>query len=385
MIDKALSGSRRYWALVAALGTLVVVGFVVYLRQLNEGLGITGLSRDVTWGFYISQFTFLVGVAASAVMVVLPYYLHDYKAFGKLTILGEFLAVAAVLMCMLFIVVDMGQPMRVINMFRYPTPNSVMFWDASVLMGYLLLNIVISWTALGAERRGEHPPRWVRPLIYLSIPWAFSIHTVTAFLYNGLSGRPFWLTAILVPRFLASAFASGPALLILLCLLLRRFTRFDAGKEAVQKLAQIMTYGMVASVFFVLLELFTVFYGQIPEHMHHFQYMYVGLEGHTFLVPFMWTSNALAVLALVLLLNPRTRRREPVLAVACAAVFVSLWIEKGLGLVVTGFIPSPLDHVTEYRPTAPELLIGLGVYALGFLVLTVLYKVAVTVRARLAA
>jgi Ni/Fe-hydrogenase subunit HybB-like protein len=385
MIDKALTGSRRYWALIVALGALVVIGFVVYLRQLGEGLAITGLSRDVTWGFYISQFTFLVGVAASAVMVVLPYYLHDYKAFGKLTVLGEFLAVAAVLMCMLFIVVDMGQPTRVINMFRYPTPNSVMFWDASVLMGYLLLNVVISWTALGAERRGEHPPRWVKPLIYLSIPWAFSIHTVTAFLYNGLAGRPFWLTAILVPRFLASAFASGPALLILLCLLLRRTTRFDAGKEAIQKLAQIMTYGMIASVFFVLLELFTVFYSQIPEHMHHFQYMYVGLDGHRFLVPFMWTSNVLAVLALALLVNPGTRRREPVLAVACVAVFVSLWIEKGLGLVVTGFIPSPLDHVTEYRPTAPELLIGLGVYALGALVLTVLYKVAVTVRARLAA
>lgn len=385
MIEKALSGSRRYWGLVAVLGSLVVVGFIVYLRQLSEGLGITGLSRDVTWGFYISQFTFLVGVAASAVMVVLPYYLHDYKAFGKITILGEFLAVAAVLMCMLFIVVDMGQPMRVVNMFRYPTPNSVMFWDASVLMGYLLLNITISWTALTAERRGQHPPKWAKVLVYISIPWAFSIHTVTAFLYNGLGARPFWMTAILAPRFLASAFASGPALLILLCLLLRRYTKFDVGKEPIQKLAQIMTYGLVASVFFVLLELFTVFYAQIPEHMHHFQYMYLGLEGRTFLVPFMWTSNALALLALVLLLNPRTRRREPLLAVAAVAAFVSLWIEKGLGLVVTGFIPSPLEHVTEYRPTAPELLIGLGVYALGFLVLTVLYKVAVSVRARLAA
>jgi molybdopterin-containing oxidoreductase family membrane subunit len=385
MIEKALSGSRRYWTLVFVLGAMVAVGFVIYLKQLNEGLGITGLSRDVSWGFYISQFTFLVGVAASAVMVVLPYYLHDYKAFGKLTVLGEFLAVAAVSMCMLFVVVDMGQPMRVLNVFRYPTPNSVMFWDVTVLSGYLLLNAVISFTALSAERRGEHAPRWVKPLIYLSIPWAFSIHTVTAFLYNGLAGRPFWLTAILVPRFLASAFASGPALLILLCLILRRYTKFDAGKEPIQKLAQIMTYGLVASVFFVLLEIFTVFYSQIPGHMEHFKYMYVGLEGHHFLVPFMWTSNALAVIALVLLLNPRTRRRESLLAVACVTAFVSLWIEKGLGLVVTGFVPSPLEHVTEYSPSAPEVGIGLGVYALGFLILTVLYKVVVSVRERAAA
>ncbi|HEY3359293.1 MAG TPA: NrfD/PsrC family molybdoenzyme membrane anchor subunit [Polyangia bacterium] len=385
MIEKALAGGRRYWGLVALLGAMVAVGFVVYLRQLDQGLGITGLSRDVTWGFYISQLTFLVGVAASAVMVVLPHYLHDYKAFGKITVLGELLAVAAVTMCMLFVVVDLGQPSRALNLFRYPTPNSVLFWDATVLSGYLLLNLVISWTALAAERRGERPPRWVKPLIYLSIPWAFSIHTVTAFLYNGLSGRPFWLTAILAPRFLASAFASGPALLILLCLVLRRTTRFDAGREAIQKLAQIMTYGMVASVFFVGLELFTVFYSQIPEHIHHFQYMYLGLDGKSFLVPYMWTSNVLAVLALVLLLNPRARRREGSLAVGCVAVFVSLWIEKGLGLVVTGFIPSPQGTVTEYAPTGPELLIGLGIYALGFLILTVLYKVVVAVRESAAA
>ncbi|MFH0899901.1 MAG: NrfD/PsrC family molybdoenzyme membrane anchor subunit [Pseudomonadota bacterium] len=384
MLEKALSGTRKYWLLVGALAGCLVVGIGFYLRQLGFGLGVTGLSRDVSWGFYIAQFTFLVGVAASAVMVVLPYYLHHYKVFGKITILGEFLAVAAVLMCMLFVVVDMGYPARVLNMFRYPNFRSVMFWDATSLMGYLLLNITIAWTTLGAERRGAPPPRWIKPLIILSIPWAFSIHTVTAFLYNGLGARPFWMTAILAPRFLASAFAAGPSLLIILCLILRKYTRFDAGREPIQKLAQIVTYGMIANVFFILLELFTVFYSQIPEHMHHFEYLYVGIEGHGTLVPFMWVSAFLAIASLILLINPRTRAKESTLALAAGMVFVSLWIDKGLGMVITGFVPSPLGKVTDYAPTGSELMVALGVYSLGFLVLTVLYKITVSVRENLA-
>ncbi|MCX6635301.1 MAG: polysulfide reductase NrfD, partial [Acidobacteria bacterium] len=222
MFEKAVVGSRRYWIWVLCLVAVIGVGLLSYLRQLDTGLGITGLSRDVTWGLYIAQFTFFVGVAASAVMVVLPYYLHNYKAFGRITILGEFLAISAVTMCMLFIFVDMGQPRRVLNMLLYPSPNSVMFWDMISLGGYLVLNALIALVTLSAEHRGVAPPGWIKPVIILSIPWAVSIHTVTAFLYNGLPGRDLWLTAILAPRFLASAFAAGPALLILLCMIIGR-------------------------------------------------------------------------------------------------------------------------------------------------------------------
>ena len=385
MLEKALVGSRGYWRWVTLLIGLMALGAIFYMRQFALGLGITGLSRDVTWGLYIAQFTFLVGVAASAVMVVLPYYLHDWKAFGKLTILGEFLAIAAVTMCMLFIFVDMGQPTRVLNVMLYPTPHSLMFWDMVSLSGYLVLNVLISHVTLDAERKGVAPKAWIKPIIILSIPWAISIHTVTAFLYSGLAARPFWLTAILAPRFLASAFSSGPALLILMCLILRRITRFDAGNEPIQKLAVIATYAMCANVFFVLMELFTALYGGIPEHIEHFEFLFLGLNGRTTLVPWTWAAEALAVLALVLLLNPRTRRRESTLTVACIAVFFSIWIEKGLGMIVTGFVPSPLGKVTSYTPTAPELLISLGIYAGGLLLITIFYKIALSVRGQVAA
>ena len=381
MLEKALKGSRGYGIWVAFLLTLTATGFFFYLKQLDYGLGITGMSRDVSWGLYIAQFTFLVGIAASAVMLVLPYYLHDHMAFGKITILGEFLAVSAVIMCVTFVFVDLGRPDRAINLLLYPSPGSVLFWDLIVLNGYLFLNIVTGWTVLGCDRKGIPPPAWVKPLIILSIPWAVSIHTVTAFIYAGLPGRGFWLTAIMAPRFLASAFASGPALLILFCLILKRFTRFDAGEKAIQTLAKIVAYALATSIFFVLVELFTAFYSQIPGHMQHLTYLFAGLDGHNTIANWMTVSASAACISLVLLIIPRTRQNEPLLALACCGVFLSLWIEKGLGLVVTGFVPSPLEAITNYIPTGPEIAITIGVWAMGLLLITFFYKIFISVRA----
>jgi len=380
MLELSLTGNKRYYGWMALLVVVIGIGFYYYLEQFRFGLGITGMHRDVTWGFYIAQFTFLVGVAASAVMLVLPYYLHHYKAFGRITVLGEFLAVSSVLMCMLFIFVDLGQPMRVLNVPLYPTLHSMLFWDMIVLTGYLLLNIVVGWQVLEAERNGAAPPKWIKPFIYISIPWAVSIHTVTAFLYCGLPGRGFWLTAILAPRFLASAFAAGPAFLILLCLLVRKLTKFDPGTKPIQTLAKIVTYGIILNVFFFLCEVFVVFYSRIPEHMDHMKYLFFGLHGHGALVPWMWSSIALMVIGIVMLVVPATRQNEGTLAVACVAVFVGTWIDKGLGMISGGFVPSPLHYVNEYIPTGKELMISLAVWAVGFFVLTFLFKMAVGVK-----
>ncbi len=380
MLERALIGTKRYYLLLAVLAGIFGVGFLFYLQQLKFGLGITGMGRDVSWGFYIAQFTYLVGVAASAVMVVLPYYLHNYKAFGRVTILGEFLAVAAVTMCVTFVLVDMGRPDRVMNVFKYPTPNSVMFWDIIVLNGYLLLNILIGWNVLECERHSVAPPKWIKFLSYVSIPWAVSIHTVTAFLYAGLPGRGYWLTAIMAPRFLSSAFAAGPSLLVLLCLLVRKYTKFDPGREQIQSLAKVVTYATLINVFFFFCEVFTVFYSQIPDHMLHFQYLFAGLDGKARLVPFMWFSIVGMTITAILLTNPKLRQNENTLAALCGMVIITTWIDKGLGLMTGGFVPNPMEKVTEYAPTVPEAAITLGVWALGFLVLTLLYKVAVSIK-----
>jgi molybdopterin-containing oxidoreductase family membrane subunit len=380
MLELAIKGDRYYWIWLTFLLFIIAAGAAAFLAQFNIGLAVTGLSRDVSWGFYIAQLTFLVGVAASAVMVVLPYYLHNYKVFGKITILGEFTAVASVCMCGLFLFVDIGQPMRALNVFLYPSPQSIVFWDALVLNGYLFLNILVAWNVLEAERNGVKSPAWIKPLIYISIPWAIAIHTVTAFIYCGMPGRGFWLTAIMAPRFLASAFSSGPAFLIILCQIIRKVSTFDPGPTAIQTLAKIATYGLLVNLFFLGCEVFVVFYSRIPEHMAHFRYLYFGLDGFGGLVPWMWTALFLMIVAAILLVNPITRRNNRALIIACIALFTGTWVDKGMGLVTGGFIPTPLHKAMDYVPTVIELVISLGIYAIGAFILTILFKIVVSVK-----
>ena len=386
MLEKALQGNKYYWWWIGLLLLLIGIGAYNYAQQFQEGLKLTNMSRDVTWGFYIAQLTYLVGVAASGVMLVLPYYLHDYKKFGNLVVFGEFMAIGAIVMCMLFVVVDLGQPQRMFNLFIHPTPNSILFWDACVLNGYMFLNIIVGWASLEAQKKGVPYAKWVKWLAILSVPFAFSIHTVTAFLYAGIPARHFWLTAIMAARFLASAFCAGPAIMLLLLFVVEKVANFKLGDHAVKMLARIITYAMIFNVFFFGLELFTAFYSQIPGHMHSIVYLFSGLtdpatgEHFAVMVPYFWAAAVMAILSLVLLIPSQTRNNKPILIFALIILIAATWIDKGMGLVVAGFIPNMFEGVTEYMPSATELLISMGIYALGALIVTVLWKIAVSVK-----
>lgn len=385
MIEKALKGNSNYWMWLAFLSAFIAVGGICYLRQFLYGMYLTGMGRDLSWGLYISQFTFLVGVAAGGLMLVLPYYIHNYKAFGRITILGEFLAIASIVMCLMFIMADIGQPLRGLNMILHPTPNSMLFWDMVVLLGYLGLNVICGWVILTAERKQVKPPKWVYFFVYLSLPFAVSIHTVTAMLYCGLPGRHFWLSAITAPRFLASAFAAGPALIVIACLVMKRIAHFDAGLEAIKKLTTIIMYAALINAFFVGLEFFVGWYSNIPGHKHSLEYLFFGLEhhGHVYnnLVPFMWTSVFLCFggLALFGYMKIKDAFNDLWVGIGCLMIFVALWLDKGLGFVMGGLVVNPLDEIVEYYPTANEIGITLGIWATGFLLVTILYKIAVKV------
>ena len=381
MIEKALQGRPSFYTWLAFLGGVVALGGIFYACQLFMGLRVTDLSRDVSWGFYIAQFTYMVGVAASAVMLVLPAYMHNYTKFSKIIILGEFLAIAACLVCMLFIFVDLGQPQRVLNVILHPSPNSVMFWDMVVLSGYLFLNILIGWVALECERHRVAPPKWLKPFIYISIFWAFSIHTVTAFLYAGIPGRDYWLTAIMGARFLASAFCSGPALLLLLVFAVQRLTGFDPGRDAVRMLTKIIAYAMGINIFFFGLELFTASYSQLPGLAFTKTAMFFGHEGQTIWInKWMWASVVLAVLSFVLIAFPVTRDNEKLLPYTLIMLVVATWIDKSLGLLWGGFTPTPFGGITPYAPNLVEIMVGLGVYGIGALIVSVLWKIALDVK-----
>ena len=323
----------------------------------------------------------MVGVAASAVMLVLPAYFHHYKKFKKMIIFGEFMAIGAVIMCMLFIVVDLGQPQRVLNVMLHPTPNSVMFWDMVVLSGYLLLNLLIGWVTLEAERHQIDPPKWIKYFIYVSVFWAFSIHTVTAFLYAGIPGRHYWLTAIMAARFLASAFCSGPAILLLLVLIVQKITKFDPGREAVQTLTKIIAYAMGINIFFYCLEIFTAFYSQIPGHMHPMVALFAGHDGHSLWINgWMWTAVVFAIVSFLLISFPATRDNTALLPFTLVILVIATWIDKSLGMMIGGFTPNTFEEITIYTPTLAEILVVLGVYGIGALVISLLWKIAIDVK-----
>jgi Ni/Fe-hydrogenase subunit HybB-like protein len=378
MLELAVKGNKGYWIWVLALLGRHRRRICLLLQTASIRPGYHRHEPGCLLGLLHRQFTYLVGVAAGGVMVVCPTICTTTRRTAASPSWANFWPSPPSSCACCLSWWTWGSPCA-LNVLLYPTPNSVLFYMI-VLNGYLFLNIVVGWNVLEAERNGTHYQKWLKPLIYISIPWAVSIHTVTAYLYCGLPGRHFWLTAILAPRFLASAFAAGPALLILLCLFVRKVSNFDPGREQIQSLAKTVAYAICINVFFFLCEVFVAFYSNIPGHMHAIKYLFVGLEGHASLVPWMWSSMVLMLIGIILTVNPATRKNEMTLAAACAVIIIGTWIDKGLGMISGGFVPNPLHEITEYAPSLPEIGITLGVYAIGALVLTVLYKIVVGVK-----
>ena len=378
-----LRGSRAYWAWIALCLVLIGAGGWAYAHQLREGLVVTAMRDPVSWGFYIGNFTFLVGVAAAAVILVIPAYVYHWKPIKEIVILGELLAIAAIAMCMLFVLVDLGRPDRLLHILPFVgalnVPSSLLAWDVLVLNAYFLLNLGVATYLLVSLFRGREPNTYVfTPLVLLSIPAAVTIHTVTAFVYNGLPGRPFWNASILAPRFLASAFCSGPAIMLVLLQILRKTAKLDLKIEAIWKIAELMAYAMFLNLFLLAAEVFKEVYSD-THHLQHMTYLYFGLDGRTALVPWAWISVVCSVGAFLLFLVPATRKNVVTLNMGCVLIWTGVYIEKGMGLVVPGFTPSTVGEIYEYAPTGTEFWVGAGVFGVGALLFTLMSRVAIAV------
>jgi Ni/Fe-hydrogenase subunit HybB-like protein len=377
------SGSRSYWIWLLFLCAIIFIGGLNYVQQLQTGLVVTGMSDQVSWGFYISNFAFLVGIAAAAVLLVIPAYIFERKDVKGVVLMGEGIAVAAVVMAMLFVLVDLGRPERVWHMIpvlgRFNFPLSLLAWDVVVLSGYLVLNLAIPFYILYSKYRGGEPDlRLYFPFVVLAIFWAVSIHTVTAFLFSANPARPYWHTALLGPRFIASAFVSGPALIILTFQVVRKVSNYPVKQSVIDLLALIMTFALQISLFFVAAELFTDFYNE-GTHSASIRYLFLGLEGFSSLTPWIWTALIFNLAAVTILTIHPLRRNMMTLNIACVLSFIGVWIEKGMGLVVPGFIPTPLGEIFEYSPTMVEVWVTLGIWALGILIFTMLANFVIAV------
>ena len=375
-------GGWRYFAWTLLLALLSLIGLNAYCKQFVHGLITTGMTDQVSWGLYIANFTFLVGMAAAAVMLVIPVYVYKEETLHDVVIFGELLAIAAIIMCHLFVTVDLGRPERFWHMVpligKFNWPGSMLSWDVIVLNGYLALNVYICAYLVYMKYLGREPVKMLYlPFVFAAIVWAISIHTVTAFLYVGLGGRPFWNSAIIAPRFLASAFTSGPGFIILTLQIIRRFTDYHVPDTALLRLRSIIQVSMILNVFLFVCEVFKEFYTD-TQHVASAKYLFFGLHGHQGLVPWIWTALAMNLTALFLLILPVSRSLK-YLNLACVLAIGGIWIEKGMGLVIPAFIPTQLGEIVEYLPTLNETLICIGIWAFGLLLYTLFLKMTIPV------
>ena len=376
----SLEGNWVFYTWMTVLTAVFLVGANAWAVQVRDGMQVTNMSDHVSWGLYIANFTFLVGLAAGGVMMVIPAYLYHDEEMHDITLIGELLAIAALIMALMFVVCDLGRPDRFWHLLpglgKFNWPVSMLTWDVIVLNGYLLLNMHICGYLLYMRFLGRKPnPKWYVPFVLISIVWAISIHTVTAFLYCGLGSRPFWNTALLAPRFLTSAFVSGPAFIIVAIHVLRRALSTEFGNSPIRTLVNIMRITILINLLMLISEVFVEFYTG-GSHTSAAKYLYFGLHGHNALVPWIWSSVAMTVAAAILLLCPKVFEHPAMLISACGLAFAGIWIEKGMGMIIPGFVPSTLHEMIEYVPSAIEWKVMAGIWALGLMIYTILLKVA---------
>ena len=382
-LSLVVRGSKAYYAWCFLLLAVILAGLFFYVKQHDLGLVETNLTDQVSWGLYIANFTYLVGMAAAAVLLVIPSYIYSFKPIKEIVVLGELFAASSIVMAVLFVMVDLGRLDRFWHMVPFigsmNFPRSLLAWDVLVLNTYLFLNLFIPvYLLVKSYYRKEPNWRFILPFILASIPWAVCIHTVTAFLYNGLAARPFWNASILAPRFLASALCSGPAIMIIIFQIIRKISHIKVEDRALFKIAELIAYAMFINLFLLTAEIYKEYYSH-TIHIAPFKYLFEGLHGHNQLVPWIWAAMAMNVIAFFLFLVPHTRKRLATLNLGSLLIIVGVWIEKGPGFVIPGFVPDPLGEIYVYIPNLLELMVSFGIWAVGLLVFTLLIKVAIPI------
>jgi len=380
-LKQIVFGSGVYYLWLVLLLAFILVGISGYHQQLVHGHIVTNMRDPVPWGMFIGTYAFLVGVAAAAIALAVPGYVYHWKPIKEIVVLGEIIAICAVIMCILFVMADLGHPERFWHLLPFlGTPNlptSMIGMNVMILNGYLVLNVVIVTYFLYCAFVGKPYNKVIfMSLMLFSIPAAISIHTTTAFIFNVLPARPYWNSAILVPRFISTALCAGPALMILAFQILRKAANINIRDEALRKIAEMTSIVLFVNLLLFFAEVVTEF-RSATAHTVHMQYYFQGIGEHVRLVRWSWTGAIFNTTAFFLLMIPRTRNNIVTMNIGCVLVFVGVFIEKGIGLVLPGFTPGTLGEVYEYVPSLPEINIGIGIVAVGVLMFTVLSRVAI--------
>jgi len=192
-----------------------------------------------------------------------------------------------------------------------------------------------------------------------------------------MASRPYWNSAILAPRFLASALCSGPAVLLILFQVLRKITAFEIKDDAIHKVAELMAYAMGFNLFLFGAEIFKEYYSN-TQHLVHYEYLFFGLHGQPSPIAwYAWTSLAFSIVAFFLFLVPATRKNLYTMNIGAVLIYFSVYIEKGIALIIPGYTPDTLGQIYSYTPSMTELRVAAGIFGTGFLIFTLLVRIGI--------
>lgn len=366
---------------ITVSAVVVLIGIVLWAIQLSGGMVQTAMRNLNSWGLYITSFMFFVGLSAGGLIISSVPKAFGIKGFGGISKIAVMTSIAATIAAIGFVIVDMGQPMRVWELFVFANVGSPLLWDVAVLLIYLLLSCVYLWAQVRAEK-GKMSAKALRVISVVALVCAVLVHSVTAWIFGLQQGHEMWHTALLAPWFVSSALVCGTALVICASIGLRAAGYLKWDQENLIRLAKLLGAFVIVDLYFFACDLITeAFPG--AGGMEVVQMLVSGP-----LAPFFWIEIIACVICAVICFTP-SLRTNPLMIVASLLAIVAIFCKR-VQLLVGGF---QIANITDggpvtsgmatnwstgsldiaysgivYWPSPLEFGVTLGVVALGFLI-----------------
>jgi dimethyl sulfoxide reductase membrane subunit len=362
------SASPRYWAFVSLLVTVLALAGMAYVSQLQQGGAVMAMRDNYPWGLWFTDYMYYIGLSAGGLIVYASVHLFGAKQFTPLSRLAVLQAGLLVMMALLGIVTDMERPWRAVWMLLTPNPTSPFVYTGSAANIYMIICFVDLWVLITGK--GGH--KLAHRMTLIALPFAIYLHTTTAFVLALNKSRELWNSAMMVPIFLTSATASGIALLLLVAYIMKHFKVLELKASMFRSLATLLATVIIMDLFMLVVEIATVFWptSAMPGHVARFSLFITG--------PYWWTLMPVLVLGATAfaLLAPRGTRHKPAVQITASILYVcAIWLKR-YTLMSMGFAINPLGQYSPpYVPSLVEVLLALGILALGVLLMTVAAKV----------
>ena len=368
---------------IVVAGLLTVMGLALWFVQLNGGMVQTGMRNLDSWGLYITLFMFLVGLSAGGLIISSAPRVLGVEGFGGISKVAVWTSICCTVLAIGFVVVDLGQPLRLWELFAYSNLGSPLMWDIVVLGTYLILSIVYLWATLRFEG-GKGSAASLRVISAIALVCAILVHSVTAWIFGLQQGREMWNTALLAPWFVSSALVCGVALVLVVVIALRRAGYLELDQSFVVKMAKLLGVFVCVDLYFFGCDLLTEGF----PGGHGTEIVAMLTTGQ--LAPFFWVEVVGCILCAVVCFTPKLRT-NPLIVIAAVLAIVGIFCKR-VQLLVGGFQIPNLDYagpVSQYTvtgwesgmagayqgmvywPTMLEFGVALGVLGLGALLLLV--------------